>query len=160
MEKCCSHCNKIQDINLFNKDKNRPGGRSSWCRNCTTKWSRENYKKNSSKLLKASKLWRLRNPLNRLSNKLKAYNLTLAQYEDMRERQAYCCAVCGIPEAALHNRLSVDHCHVTGRVRSLLCSNCNTAFGLLKENNRIIKYLLEYGLANSELADSTNIKVG
>jgi len=40
--------------------------------------------------------------------------------------------------------LAVDHCHDTNKVRGLLCKNCNTAIGLLKENLETMTKALEY----------------
>lgn len=41
-------------------------------------------------------------------------------------------------------RLVIDHDHQSGAVRKLLCSNCNTALGLLKESSERILRLLWY----------------
>lgn len=41
-------------------------------------------------------------------------------------------------------KMAVDHCHTSGRVRGLLCGNCNTALGLLKEDSVRITALLSY----------------
>jgi hypothetical protein len=41
-------------------------------------------------------------------------------------------------------KLMVDHCHATGKVRGLLCHNCNRALGLLKDDKSTIRRALEY----------------
>ena len=61
------------------------------------------------------------------------YGIRLVQYEQMVERQTGVCAICGRPPRG-RRALDVDHDHVTGRVRGLLCGNCNRAVGLLDEN--------------------------
>jgi len=61
------------------------------------------------------------------------YDIRLVQYEQMVERQTGVCAICGRPPRG-RRALDVDHDHVTGRVRGLLCGNCNRAVGLLDEN--------------------------
>jgi DNA-binding sugar fermentation-stimulating protein len=38
----------------------------------------------------------------------------------------------------LKKKLVIDHCHNTGKVRKLLCTNCNVAIGMFKENPRIM----------------------
>jgi hypothetical protein len=44
----------------------------------------------------------------------------------------------------------VDHNHTTGKVRGLLCSSCNGALGLFKDNPEVVAaallYLKDYGL--------------
>lgn len=69
----------------------------------------------------------------RKGRKLKAkYGITLLEYEDMLLAQSNKCAIC-LGDAKTET-MCVDHCHVTGRVRGLLCNNCNTALGCLKDN--------------------------
>ncbi|KKM75774.1 hypothetical protein LCGC14_1386860 [marine sediment metagenome] len=66
----------------------------------------------------------------------------------MFEGQNGLCAICGKPETHRNYygpvRLSVDHDHKTGKVRSLLCNNCNVALGLIKEDVGIAMKLLHY----------------
>ena len=59
------------------------------------------------------------------------YGMSLRDYDLMLARQLGVCAVCGEQPA---RRLCVDHCHVTGKVRGLLCSPCNLAIGQLKDS--------------------------
>jgi hypothetical protein len=50
----------------------------------------------------------------------------------MRATQNYRCFVCKVHELTLKYNLCVDHNHITGRVRALLCDSCNFAEGILK----------------------------
>lgn len=91
--------------------------------------------------------WKARHPeqqrgIARRSNLLWKYGLTLADYDALLAEQGGVCAVCRTHETKLP--LHVDHCHSTGRVRGLLCSNCNTALGKLKESPDRIAALLRY----------------
>lgn len=56
-------------------------------------------------------------------------HLTLKECEVERQKlsdaQEGCCAVCGRPESDFSRRLAVDHSHVSGKVRGLLCFVCN-----------------------------------
>ena len=65
------------------------------------------------------------------------------EYEQLEAAQGDGCAVCGQrpPEPKV---LHVDHRHSDGRVRGLLCSNCNTALGLLREDSEVIERLALY----------------
>lgn len=54
------------------------------------------------------------------------YNMTEEDYQTLLDKQRGGCAICGrTPQRRLH----VDHCHLTGRVRGLLCYNCNRMLG-------------------------------
>jgi hypothetical protein len=71
------------------------------------------------------------------------YNLTQAEYDAKLAEQNGVCAVCG-QECKSGRTLAVDHCHVTGEVRGLLCMNCNRAIGWLKDDPKLIQAALEY----------------
>jgi hypothetical protein len=73
----------------------------------------------------------------------KKYGITLEEYEAMLEAQGYRCLICNdklMPGFKTH----VDHNHVTGRVRGLLCHPCNVAIGFMREDVRIVKRILGY----------------
>lgn len=63
------------------------------------------------------------------------YGLEPDLYRDILKRQQGVCAVCRQPERTVRNRLmAVDHDHVTGQIRGLLCSQCNRAIGMLGDD--------------------------
>lgn len=68
------------------------------------------------------------------------YGLPIDQYNSLMELQNGCCAICKNPETKFNKRtngfmsLCVDHCHITGKVRGLLCHNCNAGIGNLKDD--------------------------
>lgn len=71
---------------------------------------------------------------------LKRYGLTEEDYEHMFTEQNGVCAICQQPETHTSSRsrrvkmLAIDHDHMTGEVRGLLCNNCNRAIGLLGDS--------------------------
>lgn len=67
------------------------------------------------------------------------YNLSYEDYEELLIKQDGRCAICN-----RIRKLHVDHCHETGRVRGLLCNNCNCGIGNLQDDIEIIKRALEY----------------
>lgn len=71
------------------------------------------------------------------------YGLTLSDYEAMLEAQAGGCAICR-EACQTGRRLAVDHSHVTGRNRLLLCFSCNTAIGLLKDDPALFRAATTY----------------
>jgi hypothetical protein len=60
----------------------------------------------------------------------RTYGIWLGDYRRLYDEQGGCCAGCG----DFHERLHVDHCHRTGRVRGLLCRVCNLALGRLRDD--------------------------
>lgn len=71
----------------------------------------------------------------------KLYGLSKDDYLALLAAQNDVCAICcGTTERALH----VDHCHNSGLVRGLLCSNCNTLLGLAQEDIAILARAIEY----------------
>lgn len=84
-------------------------------------------------------------PANELRNRRKrvlaAYGLTADDYDAMLAAQGGACAVCGrTPDESLH----VDHDHATGAVRRLLCSGCNQALGMIRDDPEVARRLAEY----------------
>lgn len=70
---------------------------------------------------------------------LKNYGLTLVQMEEMIKAQGDKCFIC-----LLVKPLVVDHNHKTGKVRNLLCKECNAGIGLLKDSEEILTNALNY----------------
>lgn len=76
------------------------------------------------------------------------YGISIAEYNTMLAEQNSACAICGKPETTeIHGRvvsLAVDHDHTTGAVRALLCTACNTALGLFKDDTSLLAKASDY----------------
>lgn len=59
-----------------------------------------------------------------------SHGITRDELNALLEAQSHLCAICERPHKGKGDRLHIDHCHRTGRLRALLCSNCNTLLGL------------------------------
>lgn len=86
-------------------------------------------------------------------------------YEDvlkMLEDQDYLCAICREVGFKMHpgikSPLNVDHCHETGRVRGLLCHNCNRALGLLKDDVERLKRSISYLEGATTIPEGSTLK--
>ena len=79
-------------------------------------------------------------------NLRKLYGITLAEFEAMLAAQGGRCATCSAAATsdARHSTLHVDHDHVTGRVRGLLCSGCNHALGKVNDDPVVLRALADY----------------
>lgn len=74
----------------------------------------------------------------------KHFNISLEQYKQMEEEQNHCCFICKIHKDNFPKKLSVDHDHTTGKIRGLLCNNCNTMLGYAKDNVYILQNAISY----------------
>jgi hypothetical protein len=77
----------------------------------------------------------------------KRYGITLEQYNEMVELQGGRCAICNkVPAGTNHTsrRLAVDHDHVTGTVRGLLCGPCNTTIGMIEDSPGMLDRMRRY----------------
>ena len=76
---------------------------------------------------------------------LRKYGIDLVTYEAMFAAQGGLCAICRRPFAQRRAKhFHVDHDHVSGRVRGLLCAECNTALGLFSDDPSRLERGAEY----------------
>jgi hypothetical protein len=95
------------------------------CRSCTDR-SRRGRRINRSRRYPSE--WYV------LRRRLAFYGITVRDYYRLLVAQEFKCGICS-KERTDRCGLVVDHDHVTGRVRGLLCSGCNRAIGLIGEKN-------------------------
>lgn len=72
----------------------------------------------------------------------KNYNISLDEYNNMLKNQNYKCMICKSDNG--NRRLCVDHNHVNGEVRALLCDHCNTGLNKFKENINLLELAIKY----------------
>ena len=81
------------------------------------------------------------------------YGLSLVEREEMEKAQGGVCAICGDPPRGGKTawaRLNVDHDHKGGKVRALLCADCNHGIGKLKDNPILLEKAAAYIRAHQE----------
>lgn len=108
-------------------------------------------KKNREKCCHATANWRARNPNYEGQFKLKhRYGITPEHYDEMLKIQNSRCAICGKKESAVNygtkkvQKLAVDHCHATGKVRGLLCQDCNRGLGKFHDDLQRLQKAIDY----------------
>lgn len=67
------------------------------------------------------------------------HGMTIDQLKEFRDRHGNKCGICATTRSVV-----VDHHHATGRVRGLLCQNCNSAIGKLQENPALFLEAIKY----------------
>lgn len=107
------------------------------------------YTKSHPEMVKKQKAaWRKNNPTEAKLAAFKrhlrnTYNISYSDFENMLHAQGGVCAICKTnPEP--NRRLSVDHNHLTGKVRALLCGLCNYGLGAFKDDTLRLSKAIEY----------------
>jgi hypothetical protein len=72
------------------------------------------------------------------------YGLTFDQYQEMVSLQGNLCAICQMTEAENGKLLAIDHDHQSGKVRQILCDDCNRMLGSARDNPQILVAAAEY----------------
>jgi len=74
----------------------------------------------------------------------RVYGISLIEYNALLEMQEGKCSICRISKCRSGHDFAVDHCHKTGKIRSLLCQSCNTILGSVQEKVEILQSAIEY----------------
>lgn len=82
----------------------------------------------------------------RMYQRLRRYGLSYQEYRALVERQGGVCALCRHEWKGWGGKsgLHIDHCHTTGKVRGLLCGDCNTALGRFGDDPMLLRRAAEY----------------
>jgi hypothetical protein len=153
--KTCSTCKRILQRCEFRVDRSNPDGLMYHCRKCKSEKEKAAHQKNPAIRKRINDKWKEKRKVYYSDEKrkrkykheelLRTFGLTLEQYEQMLQSQNNSCAICKRPERAKNaKKLAVDHCHTTGNIRGLLCSNCNRALGLLEDRTDLLKEAIVY----------------
>lgn len=176
MTKICTGCKEEKDLEEFHKQKGGKLGRYSRCKVCVKDYDALRHSSNKDEINERIRVSRLpggtqyesyvartnrNNEAKRASpdyaeinkrNNLRRYNITLEQYNQMREDQNYTCAICPKHESELTRGLQVDHDHnccpgsgSCGKcIRGLLCHGCNTTLGAVGDSTTILLAMINY----------------
>ncbi len=131
MVKRCYSCKTEKEPALFYKNKSTMDGLHVACKECNDTYQRNRYRTDEVFRNKRKLKWR------RWSYKHQ-YGITIEQYNEMLRLQQNQCAICHKEASKERQHLSVDHCHLTGKIRGLLCDRCNVSLGTL-ENVEFVK---------------------
>ena len=75
------------------------------------------------------------------------FGMDKEEYNKRLNQQDHKCAICSLTIEELNDgkkRFSVDHSHLSGKIRGLLCNSCNVALGLFKDNKDLLLAAVEY----------------
>lgn len=131
--KDCMRCGTVKPANEMSR------GHRGLCRDCWNTWQREYRAKRKAE----------GHDVNRATELRARYGMTLTQYAELLASQNGCCAICASTEAMVNPTkrkysLAVDHDESTGRVRGILCTNCNQGLGKFKHDVKLFAAAIEY----------------
>jgi hypothetical protein len=124
--KACSACLRVFPLAFFSKAKKRRKGRCSECKEC-----RKEYKAKTKERNRWTAIFRL-------------YGMTKEHFENTLKKQNGKCKICCSTSPGKGNYFAVDHCHTTGKIRGLLCNNCNLALGLMGDDPKLLQDAAKY----------------
>lgn len=127
--KPCLECLATLPLENFHINARKKDGHEGKCKICRNK---------------QKALWKKNNPgKTSLYKKLGQYGLTIAEYKKMVEYQQNKCVICQ-QSCKQFPTLSIDHNHVTGKVRGLLCSRCNSGLGFFGDDINLLERAIAY----------------
>lgn len=154
MIKLCNTCKIEKDFSEFSirKDTGKPVANCKKCRNTWSKhWRLNNPEKFKAIVARArpKQLEYYRNGKGKVNNRkgllTRIYNIDQETYDNMILDQQGVCAICKRPETRDKTKyLSVDHDHLTNKVRGLLCAKCNSALGQFEDNIEVMENAILY----------------
>ncbi len=128
LQKICTKCKISKDIIDFYNDKRKLDGKHSWCKACVNIGIKKNY---DYRKVRARRLDQ-------------QYGISIDTLKEMVEVQGGKCAICQREFGIWQQGPQVDHCHRTGRVRGILCTNCNIGLGRFKDLPDILRRAADY----------------
>lgn len=141
--KQCSVCKQFKNLSEFYNSSKTKDKKYPRCKLCDKE---------------ARRLWTYRNP-DRSYRSLRGrqlkfvYGITLEDYEILLQNQNGCCAICSTTTNTIKQtkitsnkylHFAVDHNHNTGKIRGLLCNQCNRALGMFKDDPTLLLKALNY----------------
>lgn len=149
MDKICTKCKVTKPLGEFYNATHHKDGKTSQCKQCTDRKNKEWESRNKDKVREYRKQADFRRRDYRAGEHLfRTYGLTKSEYTNLLTKQQGLCAICKREESGVlrgsKRRMGVDHNHKTGRIRGLLCDDCNTGIARLQESPEILRIAARY----------------
>ncbi|MFJ9827984.1 endonuclease VII domain-containing protein [Streptomyces sp. NPDC101160] len=112
--KLCRQCGEVKPHSEWHRNSTASDGLSTRCKACRKVQGRAGHLK-------------------------RQYGITEAERDEMIKEQFGICPICLRP-----GPVHVDHCHETGRVRGVLCFNCNSGIGKLGDDPDTLRRAISY----------------
>ena len=146
--KVCKKCNLKKPRSSYYKEKRVKDGLQARCIDCCKSDARAVFEANPEPYRHRARQASINDPLLSRKRTCKKHGITLEEYDALLEKQGGHCGMCPATTSG-HNMTDdfcIDHDHITGKVRGLLCSSCNLLLGKAKadKGNSILLGALFY----------------
>jgi hypothetical protein len=140
-EHTCPKCGVLKPASEFHKNKNTKTGLQVYCIPCYRKINRDWYERKGQEKKHKYREYSAK-------RRIELYGISVEEFAELHQKQNGRCAICQQEETALHlgkkKRLAIDHDHKTGKVRALLCADCNRAIGMMGDDPARLRAAAEY----------------
>ncbi len=168
-KKKCAKCKTWKLKMQFSKDPCQKSGLHPYCKLCTAEYGKKfrrmpankeqirkkalayHYKNRDSILAKSKIYYEANKERIRLRGRCHRLGMTIEQYNERFEEHTGNCDICGKHESEFERPLFIDHCHETGKVRGLLCQQCNMLLGNAFDDLDILAAASSYLINTAEI---------
>jgi hypothetical protein len=135
--KKCAKCGEVKPLDQFSNHTRQKDGKRSRCKVC------ESIDQKEAKLKRLAEDYEGTRSKERAHNLKRMFGMSLEAYDEKLKAQDGVCAICeGLCKSG--KRLAVDHNHTTGKIRDLLCGNCNGGLGKFLESPELLLKAADY----------------
>lgn len=145
----CPDCGGTKTPAEFYADRKKSNGLSTYCRECCRVRAKASYARDPERSKAAHRAWVAKNPDRVRAHKAQsAYGISAAELQAL----ANVCVICGEKTG-----LCIDHNHLSGRVRGMLCTPCNKGLGFFRDNPSLLYRAADYvlGVAKPDIFEAT-----
>lgn len=132
----CKACNTDKVKSEFHKDSTSSRGHAYYCKQCANsksrKWTADHGHTQKYRESKWNAYYKHK------------YKLSLEDRTNLLKKQNFKCAICSIDLNTYGTHTHTDHCHTTGSVRGILCTNCNRGLGHFQDNKDFLMKAIQY----------------
>jgi hypothetical protein len=146
--KICSKCKTKKELSEFYRNKAQKDGFNNQCKICHVEHNKKDYEKHKEKRVTKNKQYRNENleadKIRKRDYRLKlSYGISFEQKCGIIKTQNGKCAICN-DELKTPKHTHLDHDHITGKVRGVLCNHCNRGLGGFKDSQTFLLKAVEY----------------
>jgi hypothetical protein len=128
--KICSKCKVEKNLDMFCKSKNGKYGHHHYCKDCLSENKKISYDYDKGRDRRLRSKW----------------SIASQDLNNMFEKQEKKCKICGSVKESVSTKggLIIDHDHVSGKFRGLICSKCNNLLGACSDSVDVLVSAIEY----------------